>query len=329
MVRLQLKDIDKSYGPTHALCDFSFTFEPGIYALLGPNGSGKSTLMNIVSDNIPADGGTILFSKDGSPETDVREMNERFRQELGYLPQDPVFYPSFSVERFMWYMAALKRANGQLHGKAGRLAVSSQIDTLLRAVELDQVRRFPISSLSGGMKQRLGIAQAILGNPSVILLDEPTAGLDPKQRVNIRNYISKISQDRIVILATHIISDIEQSARDILILKNGILVDHGSSHELTQKMQGRVWIAQIPESRVDIMADRFRITGISQIGKPEEKMFSVRLIATEKPTEYALPEQPSLEDYYLDVFGDESDLSKSRQKTPTSASGGMNASSFL
>ena len=303
MVRLLLKAVDKFYGSVHALCDFSYSFEPGIYALLGPNGSGKSTLMNIISNNIPADSGSVLFSRDGSAEADVFDMGDLFRQELGYLPQDPTFYPSFSVNQFMWYMAELKRVRGQSRGKTGRLAISAQIDQLLREVDLEQIRHQPISSISGGMKQRLGIAQALLGNPTVILLDEPTAGLDPMQRVNIRNYISKIAKDRIVILATHIISDIEQSAKDILILKNGILANHGSSRELANRMQGHVWTIQTRENQINTFANRFRVIGISQIGDPNSEMVSIRLIAAEKPTENALPVQPGLEDYCLTIFG--------------------------
>ena len=210
---LTIQNISKSYGTNLALDKFSATFEPGIYALLGPNGSGKSTLMNIITDNLKADSGSITYTSDKGASEDVLKMGVRFREKLGFMPQYPGLYPNFSVERFLWYMAALKGMT-----KADAL---EQIPASLKAVELDDVPRRKIGALSGGMKQRLALAQAVLGDPEILILDEPTAGLDPKQRISIRNYISRIAFDKIVLIATHVVSDVEFIARDVIMLKKG------------------------------------------------------------------------------------------------------------
>lgn len=195
-MQLKFDRISKSFGNNRALSDFSAELEPGIYALLGPNGAGKSTLMNILTDNLNADEGRIFF--DGE---DIRKMGVRFREKLGFMPQYPGMYGSFTAERFLWYISALK---GVPEEKAKR-----SIPELLEAVELSDAAWKRIASFSGGMKQRLALAQAVLGDPAVLVLDEPTAGLDPKQRIAVRNYISKIAFNKIVIIATHVVSDVE------------------------------------------------------------------------------------------------------------------------
>ena len=250
-MRLSIKNITKRYGDNLALDNFTAEFEPGIYALLGPNGSGKSTLMNIITDNLKADSGQIIC--DGE---DTLAMGERFREKIGFMPQYPGLYPNFTVERFMWYMAALK---GLPKEKAKK-----DIPGILAAVELDDVPGRKIGALSGGMKQRLTLAQAVLGDPEILILDEPTAGLDPKQRISIRNYISKIAFNKIVIIATHVVPDIEFIARDIIMLKKGVIVDNAPSHELTQKIEGKVWNVPCLESDVQSMQDKFRVTNIAR-----------------------------------------------------------------
>ena len=212
---LHFNSISKSYGSNLALDHFTASLEPGIYALLGPNGSGKSTLMNILTDNLKADAGEITYTSDDGVTEDVLKMGVRFREKLGFMPQYPGLYPNFTVERFMWYMAALK---GLPREKA-----KADIPAILAAVELDDVPRRKIGALSGGMKQRLALAQAVLGDPEILILDEPTAGLDPKQRIAIRNYIAKIAFDKIVLIATHVVPDIEFIARDIILLKKGVI----------------------------------------------------------------------------------------------------------
>ena len=293
-MKLILDKVTKSYGANLALNSFSVTLEPGIHALLGPNGSGKSTLMNIITDNLKADSGVIFFEDDSGKRENVLEMGVNFREKLGFMPQYPGLYPNFTVERFMWYMAALK---GLPKEKA-----KSDIPEILAAVELDDVPRRKIGALSGGMKQRLTLAQAVLGDPSILILDEPTAGLDPKQRIAVRNFISKIAFDKIVIIATHVVSDIEFVARDIIMLKKGVIIDDAPVHELTQKIVGRVWNLPCSESEVQEAQEKFRVINISRDDATGEVL--LRVLSGEKPSERARVIQPTLEDYYLYIFGE-------------------------
>ena len=293
-MKLNINQITKSYGSNRALNEFTSVLEPGIYALLGPNGSGKSTLMNIITDNLKADSGEITYTSDNGVTENVLKMGVRFREKLGFMPQYPGLYPNFTVERFMWYMAALK---GLPKEKAKK-----DIPEILTAVELDDVPRRKIGALSGGMKQRLALAQAVLGDPEILILDEPTAGLDPKQRIAIRNYISKIAFNKIVIIATHVVSDIEFIARDIIMLKKGVIVDNAPPHELTKKIEGKVWNVPCLESEVQSMQDTFRVTNIAR--DDESGNVSLRVLSDEKPSEDSKIVTPTLEDYYLYIFGD-------------------------
>ena len=287
-------NISKSYSYNLALYNFTVSLQPGIYALLGPNGSGKSTLMNIITDNLKADSGEITYTSDEGITENVLKMGVRFREKLGFMPQYPWLYPNFTVERFMWYMSALK---GLPKEKAKK-----DIPEILAAVELDDVPKRKIGALSGGMKQRLTLAQAVLGDPEILILDEPTAGLDPKQRIAIRNYISKIAFNKIVIIATHVVSDIEFIARDIIMLKKGVIVDNAPPHELTKKIEGKVWNVPCLESEVQSMQDKFRVTNIAR--DEESGNVSLRVLSDEKPSEDSKIVSPTLEDYYLYVFGD-------------------------
>ena len=287
-------NISKSYSYNLALYNFTVSLQPGIYALLGPNGSGKSTLMNIITDNLKADSGEITYTSVDGVTENVLKMGVRFREKLGFMPQYPGLYPNFTVERFMWYMAALK---GLPKEKAKK-----DIPEILAAVELDDVPKRKIGALSGGMKQRLTLAQAVLGDPEILILDEPTAGLDPKQRIAIRNYISKIAFNKIVIIATHVVSDIEFIARDIIMLKKGVIVDNAPPHELTKKIEGKVWNVPCLESEVQSMQDTFRVTNIAR--DDESGNVSLRVLSAEKPSEDSKIVTPTLEDYYLYVFGD-------------------------
>lgn len=291
---LHFNSISKSYGSNLALDHFTASLEPGIYALLGPNGSGKSTLMNILTDNLKADAGEITYTSDDGVAEDVLKMGVRFREKLGFMPQYPGLYPNFTVERFLWYMAALK---GLPREKA-----KADIPAILAAVELDDVPRRKIGALSGGMKQRLALAQAVLGDPEILILDEPTAGLDPKQRIAIRNYIAKIAFDKIVLIATHVVPDIEFIAKDIILLKKGVIVDNAPPHQLTKKIEGKVWNVPCEETDVQQMQDTYRVTNISR--DDEHGDVILRILAEEKPKEGAKAAAPTLEDYYLYVFGD-------------------------
>ena len=293
-MKLTVSNISKSYGSNLALNSFTASLEPGIYALLGPNGSGKSTLMNILTDNLKADSGEITYTSENGTVENTVKMGVRFREKLGFMPQYPGLYPNFTVERFMWYMAALKNVS--------KGSAKCMIPEILGAVELDDARNKKIGALSGGMKQRLALAQAVLGDPEILILDEPTAGLDPKQRIVIRNYISKIAFNKIVLIATHVVPDIEFIARNIIMLKKGVVVDNAPPSELINKIEGKVWTVSCDESDVQAFQDKFRVTNISG----DNGNIQLKILADEKPTEESIHAVPSLEDYYLFVFGETS-----------------------
>jgi len=293
-IKLNINGVSKSYGKTKALKKFTASFEPGIYALLGPNGSGKTTLMNIITDNLKADEGTITFTDENGTEENTLKMGVRFREKLGFMPQYPGLYPNFTVERLLSYMAALKG----LDKKKAR----DDIEQILEAVELSDIPRRRIGALSGGMKQRLSLAQAVLGDPEILILDEPTAGLDPKQRIAIRNYIAKIAFNKIIIIATHVVSDVEYIARDVIMLKKGVIVDNAPPHELTKKIEGKVWRVNCTEAEVPSMQEKFRVTNIAK--DEDTGNVVLRVLSDDKPSESCENVPPSLEDYYLYVFGD-------------------------
>ena len=246
-MELVIENVSKSYKQNKALSNFTLTMTPGIYALLGPNGSGKSTLMNIITDNLKADGGKIRF--DGK---DISKMGREYLKLLGYMPQYPGIYPQFSAEEYLYYMAALK----------GVKDPEKQIDGVL---------------------------------------DEPTAGMDPKQRIAIRNYISKISFDKIVIIATHVVSDIEYIARDVVMLKKGVIVDNAPPDELTEKISGKVFRVNTAQKDVTEYQRKFKVTNIS---KEDSGGVYLRILSDKAPAEDAIAVSPTLEDYYLHVFGE-------------------------
>ena len=284
---LTIRDLSKSYGSNLALNQFTCSFDHGIYALLGPNGSGKSTLMNIVTQNLKSDNGDILLD-----DTPIGKLGASYREKLGFMPQYPGMYPSFSALDFLRYMAVLKGLN--------KKKTDEQIDELLHAVELHDVRTHRIGSFSGGMKQRLALAQSLLGDPEIVILDEPTAGLDPKQRIAIRNYIASAALNKTVIIATHVVSDVEFIAREAIMLKKGVISDSGSPYELTQKIEGQVWQTVVAAEEVQAMQEKFRVVNIQN----GEQGVILRILSDVKPTEDSVTVVPSLEDYYLHVFGD-------------------------
>ena len=284
---LTINNLSKSYGSNLALNRFTYSFDHGIYALLGPNGSGKSTLMNIVTQNLKSDNGDILLD-----DTPIGKLGASYREKLGFMPQYPGMYPSFSALDFLRYMAVLKGLN--------KKKADEQIDELLHAVELHDVRTHRIGSFSGGMKQRLALAQSLLGDPEIVILDEPTAGLDPKQRIAIRNYIASVALNKTVIIATHVVSDVEFIAREAIMLKKGVISDSGSPYELTQKIEGQVWQTVVAAEDVQTMQEKFRVVNIQN----GEQGVILRILSDVKPTEDSVTVVPSLEDYYLYVFGD-------------------------
>ena len=285
---LHFEKVDKSYGKNHALDHFTATLTPGIYALMGPNGSGKSTLINILTDNLKADSGEITYDGENN-----LKMGVKFREKLGFMPQYPGMYPNFTVEKFLWYMATLK---GLKKDEAAR-----QIAEVLEAVELADVPNRKISALSGGMKQRLALAQAVLGDPEILILDEPTAGLDPKQRIAIRNYIAKIALQKIVLIATHVVSDVEYIAKEVIFLKKGQITDLAPAHELAAKIDGKVWEITCKSEDVAKLQQTYRVINIAQT----ETGVTLRVLSETTPEGNAKTVAPTLEDYYLWVFGEQ------------------------
>ncbi len=284
---LHFENVDKSYGKNHALDHFTATLTPGIYALMGPNGSGKSTLINILTDNLKADSGEITY--DGE---NTLKMGVKFREKIGFMPQYPGMYPNFTIEKFMWYMASLK---GLKKDDAAR-----QIAKVLEAVELADIPNRKISALSGGMKQRLALAQAVLGDPEILILDEPTAGLDPKQRIAVRNFIAKIALEKIVLIATHVVSDVEYIAKEVIFLKKGQITDLAPAHELAAKIEGKVWEVSCKSEDVTALQFKYRVINIAQT----DTGITLRVLSETAPEGDAKAVAPTLEDYYLWVFGE-------------------------
>lgn len=219
---LELKNLTKQYGNKKALNNISLNFSEGIYGLLGPNGAGKSTMMNIITGNIKPSSGKVMWNN-----KEIASLGPSYRSLLGYAPQQQGLYDTFSGRRFLSYMAALKDIS--------KKSMKDEIERVLSYVNLTDSADKPIGTYSGGMKQRILIAQAILGNPKLIILDEPTAGLDPKERVRIRENIKAISEDKIILVSTHVVSDIQSIAKEIILLKDGLIVDCNNVPALCQK----------------------------------------------------------------------------------------------
>lgn len=232
MAMLEISQITKRYKDKLALDQVSLALEPGVYGLLGPNGAGKSTLMNIISGNLRPTGGQVRWEG-----KEIRALGAAYRSILGYAPQQQGMYEHFSGIRFLSYMAALKGIPGKEQ--------PAELERVLRFVNLWDERKRPVSAYSGGMKQRVLIAQAVLGNPRCVILDEPTAGLDPRERVRIREQIRALSGDRIILVSTHVVSDIEPIAAEILLLKAGRLVDRGSVEALCGKYGGAKGLEEV------------------------------------------------------------------------------------
>lgn len=224
-MKLELENIVKKYGDKTALGGVSLTLGQGIYGLLGPNGAGKSTMMNVITGNLRPDEGVVKANG-----VNIRSLGRKYRGILGYAPQQQGLYDSFSGKRFLAYMATLK--------EIPRSRQKSEIDRVLNYVNLTEAAKKPIGAYSGGMKQRILIAQAILGDPKIVILDEPTAGLDPKERVRIREKIKEISADKIILVSTHVVSDIQSIADEIILLKSGEIADRGMVSELCRKYSG-------------------------------------------------------------------------------------------
>ena len=294
-MELQLEHLSKTYGTVQALKDISYTFKPGIYGILGANGAGKSTMINLITDNVARDkgsaGGSILY--DGQ---DILKLGSRFRGIIGYMPQQQGFYEDFSPKAFLRYMAEIKGIKGK--NEKGQ-TVKEQIDELLEVVNLTSVAYKKIGGFSGGMRQRVLLAQALLGDPDILILDEPTAGLDPKERIAIRNYIAELSRNKIILFATHVVSDIECIADYVLLLKKGEIIAMGTPVELIEKMHGKVAEITCTLDEVGKLQEKYHIGNIRQ----RKNGIALRLVGDELPDEAVMvDENIDLEDVYLYYF---------------------------
>lgn len=287
-MELQLQNLSKHYGKKCAVDNINLHLVPGVYGLLGANGAGKTTLMRMVCGVLKATSGNIRLN--GKTQ---QELGERYYANLGYMPQDCRFYPGFTAREFMLYMAAVKGLD--------KKKAKSRTEELLYMVNLQDIADKKIKSYSGGMKQRLGIAQAELDNPSVLVLDEPTAGLDPKERVHFRNLISGFAKEKIVILSTHIVSDVSYIADTILIMKNGRIILQEPVGAVTCGIKGKVWEVLVPESEADMYNMQFSVVNLHH----ENNMVRLRIVNKEPPAPGAVIVEPGLEDLFLYYFGEE------------------------
>ena len=285
---MELKTIGltKKFGSKTAVDHLDLTLTNGVYGLLGANGAGKTTLMRLLCDIQEPTSGQILL--DGK---EIAGLGEAYRDCLGYLPQQFGYYPEFSALDFLLYIAALKGL--------GESTAQTKSRELLEAVGLSKEGRRRIRTFSGGMKQRLGIAQAMLNDPHILILDEPTAGLDPKERVRFRNLISAFSKDRIVILSTHIVSDVEFIAEEIVMMKSGRVIHFGNPQEITSEIEGQVWECTVPPASAERYAAAYNTSNLRNIS---ENQTVLRIIADRPPMENAVRVQPTLEDLYLYYF---------------------------
>lgn len=280
------ENISKLYGNTVALEHIDLTLSCGIYGLLGPNGAGKTTLMRIMTDLLAPSTGRVLL--DGQ---DITALGSEFRKRLGYLPQDFGVYPNFTAEQFLLYIGRLKGLS--------KFEAKQQTDELLHLVGLEGKHKKKLGSFSGGERQRVGISQALLGDPDILILDEPTAGLDPEERIRFRGILSGLSQQRLVLLSTHIVSDLEAVANEIILLKNGIVLTRETPFELLRTLEGAVWTATVPTGEEAVLTGTYLCSNVMhQDGKSV-----LRLISDHKPHPNAVSVTPNMEDIYLKYLG--------------------------
>lgn len=286
-MELTISDLTKEFGSFRAVDQVTFTMHSGVYGLLGVNGAGKTTLMRMLTTLIHPTGGEIRW--DGQ---DVFRMDSAYRKLLGYLPQDFGYYPDFSIYDYLMYIASIKGIRPA--------AAKQRALRLLKQVGLSQAGHKKMKTLSGGMKRRVGIAQAMLNDPKILILDEPTAGLDPNERIRFRNLISELSEDRIVLLSTHIVSDIEYIASEILLMKDGRITLSGTAEEVIASMPERVWLFSVPREQVDRYLAAYRVSNL----KTTPAGATLRVLSAECPAIGAVETAATLEDVFLHYFGE-------------------------
>ena len=286
-MELKLTNLTKEFKDITAVRNISYTMSTGVYGLLGVNGAGKTTLMRMLCTLLKPSGGSITWNG-----ADIFEMDGEYRKILGYLPQDFGFYPDFTVYDYLMYTASIKGLRP--------VTAKQRIKILLRQVGMEKTEHKKMKKLSGGMKRRVGIAQAMLGNPQILILDEPTAGLDPSERVRFRNLISELADERLVLLSTHIVSDIEYIAGEILLMKAGEIRAAGTSRELIAEMPEQVWSVAAAKEEIDFYMQAYKVSNIKTTRQGAE----LRIISLDKPAECAVLEEATLEDLFLDYFGE-------------------------
>ena len=294
-MQLEIKNIYKNYGKVQALKGVSMELNAGVYGLLGPNGAGKSTLIQIITGNLAASDGEVCY--DGKS---IKKDEKNYKRHLGYVPQSQGIYDSFTAKQFLEYMAILKDVE--------KKRIPEEIASVLEVVGLTEVKDRKLGGFSGGMRQRILIGQALLGNPEIVILDEPTAGLDPKERIRIRNFISKIAENKIVLIATHVVSDVESIAKGIILLGGGTIAGKGTPEELCEALNGAVWECHISPSQYEEMEKQFIITNLQEV--PGGRI-CVRFIGKEEQVK-AITESgvqihsvyPNLQEVYLNIFSE-------------------------
>lgn len=288
-MELKITDLTKDFRKTRAVDQVSHTFQSGVYGLLGVNGAGKTTLMRMLTTLMNPTSGEITWDNEN-----VFKMDKEYRKLLGYLPQDFGVYPDFSVQDYLMYIATLKGIRPA--------AAKARVQEMLHLTGMTQFKNKKMKSLSGGMKRRAGIAQAVLNDPKILILDEPTAGLDPSERIRFRNLISELAADRIVLLSTHIVSDVESVAGQIILMKDGKFLVTGTSEEIISSCPDRSWICNIPKDQVLACRQQYRVANVKTLVDHAQ----LRILSSNEPMPGAVPEDTSLEDVFLSYFGEKS-----------------------
>lgn len=286
-MELLIENLTKEFKGIRAVDGVDCRMENGVYGLLGVNGAGKTTFMRMLCTLLRPTGGKILYNG-----RDIFGMGAKYRGKLGYLPQEFGYYPDFSVKDYLLYIASIKGIN--------RAAARKKVNELLPKVGLSKVQNRKMKKLSGGMKRRAGIAQAMLNDPEILILDEPTAGLDPSERIRFRNLISELASERLVILSTHIVSDVEYIANQILLMKDGALLHAGTLPEIIREVDEKVWSADIPQEQAQYYMKNYKVVNV----RNGEGMAHMRILADEMPCPGAKQEGLTLEDVFLHYFGE-------------------------
>lgn len=292
-MKLSLNNLTKKYESLVAVKDLSLTMTSGVYGLLGVNGAGKTTLMRMICTLIRPSQGNITF--DGK---DIFEMEGDYRRQLGYLPQDFGYYPDLTVFDYMMYIASIKGLRPAF--------AKSQTDNLLEQVGIKKASKMKMQKLSGGMLRRVGIAQAMLNNPKILILDEPTAGLDPNERIRFRNLISELSGDRLVLLSTHIVSDVEFIANEIILMNKGEFFLTGTAKDIISSIGKEVWTCTVPRQEVDEYLKQYLVANVKTTSQGAE----LRILSNRPPVTDARQEQATLEDAFLFYFGEKAEETK-------------------